>query len=197
MTSRWPRLVLAALTLNAALLAGALTAPLVAVGCSCVAPQPGAPIFSGDEGAVLVGTVGADDGRGVFAFHVERWFRGGTDAVVRMESANQSMCGVDLKPGQHLILTAFLADGRLSPSICSPHAGVESGEGQAMLTAALGTFGPGIVPGEPPPGVADDALGIDLALVAIVTVVGLLALVVVGVVVSAIGRREQPDMPRQ
>jgi hypothetical protein len=201
MTRRLPRLVLAAFTLNAALLAGALAAPSLVVGCSCAAPMPGAPIFSGDEPAVLVGHVGADDGRGVFAFTVERWFKGGDAAVVQFQSSTITFedgrsvidtCGLGVKPGQHLILAGGFSNGKLSAVICRPHASVNSGEGQAMLVAAINTFGEGIVPGEPPPEVLDDVPAIDLALVATLAVVGLLAIVAVGVVFSAIGRGERP-----
>jgi len=204
MTRRLPRLVLAALTLNAALLAGALAAPSFVLGCSCAAPEPGAPIFSGDEEVVLVGRVGADDGRGVFAFAVERWFRGGSDAVVGLLSGTITFadgtsltdtCGIQIKPGEHLILSAWVNEGKLAGSACSPHANVDSRDGQAMLAAAVDTFGAGVVPGEPPPEVADETPAVDLALVAIVAVVGLLAMVVAGVVLSVIGRRERPGQP--
>ena len=169
------------------------------LGCSCAA-QDG-PIFDGDEAVVLVGRVGADDGRGVFDFAVERWFRGGSDAVVRLQSATTKFadgtvtlntCGLNFESGQHLILVASGHQGVLAGSICSPSADVDSRQGQAMFAAAVTAFGPGIVPGEPPPEVSDDAPTIDLVTIAIVAVVGLLVLVVVGVVVSAVGRREPP-----
>ena len=201
MTRRLPRLLLAALMLNGALLAGALAAPSYVLGCSCAAPEPGAPRLRGDEGIVAVGVVGGADGSGNYAFTVERLFKGEVAPVAKLASARQvfadgseafNTCGRDHTPGQHVIIAGGIGDGVISSSICSPYETINSGPGQALLDEALELFGPGQVPGEPPPEVADAAPAIDLATIAIAAVLGLMALIVVGVVVASISRRERP-----
>jgi hypothetical protein len=161
-------------------------------------------MFDGQEDAVLVGRVGADDGSGVYPFAVERWFKGGDASNVRLASGTLrqadgsffgNSCGVDLNPGSHLVLVAYRSEGVLTPSACSPLATVETAEGQAMLAAAARTFGPGLVPGEPPP--ADDGGNppLDLALISIVAVTLILVVVMVAIAL-AVGRREPPAQPQ-
>jgi hypothetical protein len=198
-------LVVAAAILNSALLAGALAAPAITVACSCAGPPLGAPIFDGQEDAVLVGRVGADDGSGVYSFVVERWFKGGQAASVRLASGTLrqadgtfagNSCGVDLNPGAHLVVAAYRSDGLLTPSACSPLATVETGDGQAMLAAAARTFGPGLIPGGPPPTAPERNPPIDLALISIVGVVLVLVIVIVAIAL-AVGRREPPAAPER
>lgn len=197
MPRQLPRLVLAALTLNAALLAGALAAPSLVLGCSCAEPEPGAARFRGDEGVVVVGVVGASDGLGNYAFTVERLFRGDVPPVATLGSARQvfadgteawNSCGRDHTPGLHVILAGGFEDGVINAGICSPYETINSAEGQALLEEALELFGPGQVPGEPVPSGEAGAAGVDLATIAIAVVLGLLAIIVASVVVASIGR---------
>lgn len=205
MARRLPRLVLAALTLNATLLAAAFAAPSATFACVCVAPAAGQPIFDGSEQAVLVGRVGRTDPTGKQEFAVDRWFKGGAAGSVKLHTGTEihpggitssSSCGINVPEGAHIILAAAPGAGFLSAGACSPWADLATAEGQAMLAAAVNTFGVGLVPGEPPPEAADNAPAIDLASVAILAVVGLVAIVAAGVVISAVGRRERPAAPK-
>jgi hypothetical protein len=198
LAARAVRLLAVTGVLNAALVAGALAVPRVAVACSCLQPQPGAPIFDGQEGAVLAGRVGPEAAGGRFNFAVERWFKGGTEATVLLQSGTTTFadgqtvtntCGLTLVPGSHLVLAAAIGDGFLEPGSCSPHATVESAQGQRMIAAAEQAFGPGVLPGQPPPTGPAASPAIDLGLVAIVAVLGVFVLVV-AVMVVAFGRRD-------
>ena len=205
MTRRLPRLVFAGLTLNAALLAGTLAAPTATFACMCVAPPLGAPIFDGSEEAVLVGRVGPTDPTGKQAFAVDRWFKGGDAGSVKLHTgtdihpggiSSSSSCGITVSEGVRIVVAATPGAGFLSVHACSTWADVATQEGQAMLAAAVNTFGEGLVPGEPPPEVVDDAPAVDLASMAILAVVGLVAIAVAGVVIAAVGRRERPTAPK-
>ncbi len=194
---RGVRLLAVAGVLNVALVAGALAAPRLTLACSCMAPEPGAPIFDGNEGAVLVGRVGPEAAGGRFSFAVERWFKGGAGATVLLQSATTTFadgqtvintCGLNLVPGSHLVLAAAIGEGFLEPGSCSPHATVESAEGQQLIAAAEQTFGGGVLVGQPPPTDPAASPAIDMGLVAIVAVLGVLGTVVIAMVV-AFGRR--------
>ncbi len=177
-----------------------LAMPQLAVACSCAAPLPGVADFDGPDQAVVVGQVGAEVGGGLFAFAVERWFHGGTEPTIRMRSATERLpdgsfvtntCGVELVPGTRLVVAAHRADDVVTPSACSPHAEVESMEGQQMLAGAAARFGPGIVPNETSP---PDEAPLDLATIAIALVLGTVGLVVAVAVVGVLrrGPREGP-----
>lgn len=169
------------------------------VACSCVASEPGAPIFSGDEQAVVMGRVMNGDGSGIYPFAVERWFKGGVAAIVQLASDSQrlpdgsfmtSSCGVKLTPGAHLILTAWLSDGVYAPSACGLLADVDSPEGQRLVSAAVAAFAQGEIPGgpssEPAPG-----FSFDPALIAILIVIGLVVAVMFGAVALLVRRRRR------
>lgn len=200
--SRLLRVAVAVVLLVGALSLRSVALPSLTFACSCI----GAPAFTGEEDAVLVGTVGPRDARGVFAFAVERWFRGGSDPVVGMLGAEQPMpdgtvafntCGVDLHVGQHLILAAFRSDLTLTPSSCSPHTTVESPEGQALLAAAVGAFGNGVIPvAEPDPGRAHGGPTVDLALIAILGVLAAVVIVLFVVLLFIFRRRDPPAAPQ-
>ena len=195
MCRRLPRMLLAALTLNAALLMAAFSAPSVSFACSCRAPEPGAPRLSGNEEVVLMGFVGDANDLESYAFTVERVFKGevapvaklGTGAEVLADgTVAMSSCGRGHTPGQHVVLASGIGDrGVISAAACSPYETVESPEGQALLREAVALFGPGHVPGNSLP--ADEAPRMDFATIAILGVLGLLALVV-GVIVASIAR---------
>ena len=203
--TRFLRLGLTAMTLAGVLTVGRIALPGQAFACSCAAPPLGAPIFTGAEEAVLVGTVGPADPNLVHAFAVERWFRGGDAAVVGMLGAEQrfpdgttayNTCGLDLEAGQRLVLSAGRVEGNLMPGLCSPSAQVGSPEGQAMLAAAIRTFGEGTVPGTsgPAPPSAPEGPTIDLALIAMLGVLAAVVIVVFAVVLS-FGRRDRAERP--
>ena len=175
-----------------------LALPSNAFACLCAMP-PNANAFTGQEDAVLLGTVGAPEARGLFAFHVERWFKGGSDAIVPMHSAMQPVgngpvsfntCGLDLQVGQRLILAASRDDLSLSPSACSPHADANSPEGGALIAAATQAFGAGLAPGELA-GPGPTGGGFDLVLIAVVLVA--VAVVAIGVVVGLSFLRREPN----
>jgi hypothetical protein len=196
---RLGHLFLLALTLNAALLAAALSVPAIAVACSCAAPDPGAPRLNGDEGLV-VGVVGAADGRGHYDFTVERSFNTEIGAVAKLGTGRQvfangteafNTCGRDHTPGQHVILVGGVEGDVINSSICSPYETVNSPAGQALLREAIALFGPGVVPGGPIPN-AEPGAGNNLATIASVAVLGLLTLIVAGVVIAAVGRQPEP-----
>jgi len=200
MVRRLGHLLLFAIAINGALVAGRLSAPSVAVACSCIAPEPGAPRLRGDEAVVVVGVVGAPDGVGNYAFTVERLFKGGVAPVAKIASGRQvfadgteawNSCGRDHTPGRHVVLAGGIGDGVINASSCSPYESINSAEGQALLAEAEALFGPGQVPGEPIP-TSEPGARVDLATIAIVAVVGLLAIVAIGIVISAVGRRESP-----
>lgn len=180
---RRTRTLAAAILCVVAVAAGRAAAPPSAFACTCMSIDQANP-FTGEEGAVLVGRVGADDGTGVFAFTVERWFKGGAEPVVGLASGTRrhadgtwsmNTCGLALTPGQALILGAHREGAILSASSCSPHGDPSSGLGQALLAAARRTFGDGVAPGgtTAPP----DNQGIDIAAIALGTVGGVLLLV--------------------
>lgn len=131
-------------------LARAATPDCVAA-CSCAGP----PRLDGNEQAVLLGTVGADDGAGRYTFAVERWFVGGNEPVVTLQSGTSrqadgtfvvNTCGLSFVSGEHLILSASREGVVLTPGSCSPHAQVDSAEGQQLLAETVAVFGPGTVP---------------------------------------------------
>jgi hypothetical protein len=205
--NRLLRVALATALFVGALSLTQLSLPDLTVACSCAAPQPGAPVFTGEEGAVLIGTVGPGDGRGTYAFVVERWFHGGDAASVRLQSATETLpdgstavnsCGLTFEVGERLILAAGWMDARtLRPSACSPHAVVGSPDGQPLVAEAVRAFGEGVAPG-PPPGTDPGAGGRpDLGLVAIALVTFVVGLTAAAAVLGFARRREKaaPEPP--
>ena len=193
------RILVVAILLGGVLSVGRLALPGAAFACMC-AELPNIGTYDGVDEGVMVGRVGDDNRSGQFPMTVERWFHGGDAAVVLLDSGTRRMpdgsfssssCGVQLNAGMHLVLAAPRAVDRFAPNTCTPLASVESPEGQAMLADAVGRFGPGLVPGDPP--AVDEPLD-----VAFIAVVGALAVVlaIVGAVVLAAGRRE-PTETRQ
>jgi hypothetical protein len=199
--SRLLRVALATVFLVGALSATRLSLPGQMVACSCMPTNEAGP-FTGEEDAVLIGTVGASDGRGVYEFTVERWFHGGDEAVVALQSSTQVLadgtttidtCGLSFEPGQRLIFAATRSGATLSPNSCAPYAAAASVEGQQLAAAAVVTFGEGTLPGSPPKQAADPS--VDLALIAILVSFGIVIAVVLGVVVLAFGRRDKTETP--
>lgn len=171
--------------------------------CSCIAPPNGAPAFTGAEGAVVIGTVGPPDGRGIYTFAVERWFHGGSAANVRLQSSTEvfpdgsvaeNTCGLRFEVGERLILAAGWMDATtLRPSACSPHALVASAEGQELISDAVGQFGEGATPGaspDPGPGAPPNP-NPDLGLVAIALVTFVVGLTAAAALLAFARRREQ------
>ena len=182
--TRLTRVALVATIALACLWAGKLAAPEAALACSCVATDPNAP-FDGSEDAVLLGKVGAHVVAGRFAFAVERWFKGEGGGSVQLQSATVPMggnefsyntCGLDLQAGSRLIVAAHNAGGWLEPSACSPHADANTQEGRDLIAAAARAFGPGFIPGAPPPEPANDLGTIAMGAAATATFVIVLLL---------------------
>lgn len=162
---RLVRGLLVASTLVGTLAFTALVAPGQALACSCVQRDEN-QIFTGSEDVVVMGTVGPDQGNGVYAFAVERWFHGGEDTVipvvsgvVRFPGGGQSMntCGIELLPGQRWIFAAFKGDGGYTPNVCAANARLETEYAQRVMAAAVAIFGPAKVPAQPsaPPAPVD------------------------------------------
>lgn len=203
--NRLLRVALATVLLVGASSASHLSLPGVTFACSCLAPEPGAPVFTGDE-AVLIGTVGPGDGRGTYAFAVERWFQGGNAASVRLQSQMETFpdgqtvintCGLTFEVGERLILAAGWMDATtLVPDSCSPHALVASPEGQQLVAAAVRTFGEGTTPGAPPDTDPGADAGPDLGLVAIALVTFIVGLTGVAGALAFARRREPPSPDR-
>jgi hypothetical protein len=188
-------IVAAGLALGAIWLAQ-LAAPQLVGACSCMPAEPDAPIFNGQEAAVFVGTAGGEDARGRVAFAIERWYRGGSEPIVLVQSAREVLadgtsmintCGLTFEPGVRMIMVAGWSDGVLVPGSCSPHARVDTAEGQRLVLAAVDAFGEGTPPGEPAPDIApDDPQSFDLSTVALLLVGAAVVVSVAGVLVVAL-----------
>ena len=192
------RLAAAIVFLVATLSAHRLALPTSVFACSCAAPNPGAPAFTGEEQAVFIGTAGQPRPDGTYRFAVERWFVGGDAMEVNVSSEREPMpdggvvintCGLHFEVGDRLIMAAGFADGTYMPGLCSPHAVVASDEGGRLIAAAEAQFGGGFVPnGQPRPSAGDAAFGIDIAGVAL-GAIGIIVLLALLVVVYAISHR--------
>ncbi len=195
--SRLLRIAFAIAFLVASLSAHRLAFPGGTFACSCVAPEPGAPVFSGEEQAVFIGTAGQPQPDGTYVFAVQRWFVGGDAMEVKVTSEREPMpdgamvintCGLHFEVGDQLIMATGFADGVYRPDLCSPHAVMNSDEGARLLEAARAKFGDGAPPGARPSGVTDGASGFDLATAALIGV-GLIVLIALFVVGYAATRR--------
>jgi hypothetical protein len=136
---------------------GFLAAPPCTVACSCMPPEPLAAYARDDGAAIFVGRAGAQVGDAV-AFEIERWYWGaGAAPVVAVVPGDGAMCGLSVKPGDHMLLVASRGeDGRFTPSNCLPFGVIGTPEGTRLLAEANATFGggtppgPTVVPTEPP-----------------------------------------------
>ena len=196
--TRLGRIILAVVLLVGVIATSRLALPGAAVACSCAAPGPGAPAFSGEEEAVFIGTAGRPQPDGTFRFAVERWFKGGNAREVDVASEKQvfadgstaiNTCGLHFEVGDRMILAASVAGAAYVPGTCSPHAAVASDEGQRLLNAAVAAFGQGSPPGapqEPPMPDDPDLAGFAIGLVGI-------AVLVILISAAAAARRRRED----
>jgi hypothetical protein len=155
-----PRLLLAALTLNGALLAGALAAPRVTFACSCD-PTSNDDIgrFKGEPGVVVfVGTVRSVSppeeslGRFLGELEVELVFKGDIpSSLMPVVGGRGGDCTLRLVPGQDMIAAALFDGIRITPALCMPFADPDSRRGEALIAAAEQAYGPGVPPPEGPP----------------------------------------------
>lgn len=195
------RSVLLAAALFSVIAVGSLADPRCASACSCAGETPIGD-FDGPDEVVVVGRVGADDGSGLFTFHVERWFHGGDAATIQLASGSQRIggdqwvvntCGVELRTGDHLVVAMGRSEDGYLPSACAPHAIVESPQGARLIADAERAFGPGRSPtGDPVVPDVAPAAGVPLLLVAgVVLVVLLLGFAAV----AAVRREDQAGPP--
>ena len=167
---------------------GVGAAPPCVFACSCATPPSLREAVDEWGSAVFVGRAVARTGETV-SFAVERWYAGpGPAPVVQLQAGDGAMCGVDVQPGDYLMLSATRDEsGRFTPSICSPYARVGSPEASKLVAEAEGTFGAGQTfgggpaPGETPaavpgwgPLVAIGAAGVTIGGLAIAAIVLLL-----------------------
>lgn len=158
-----------------------LAAPDCAYACSCIQPRPIAEYASEPDTLILSGTVTAlgQDLRG--SFRVERWFKGSSDvAEIPIQGGNGGGCGLGLSVGQQLVMVAYVSEGVLQPSICSPSGDLSTPEGQQLQAETVAAFGEGTAPGgaETPAGGTPRDGGIPgIALLGGAVVVGLIAIV--------------------
>ena len=198
--NRLLRVLMASALLVGAASTSRLAMPGAAFACTCF----GEPALTGDEGAVLTGTVGPGDGRGTFAFAVERWFHGGHAASVRLQSSTEVLpdgsiaentCGLRFTVGERLILASeWMNATTLRPSACTPHALLASPEGQQLQAEAAREFGAGATPGPSPGADQGDGAGPDLGLVAIALVTFVVGLTAAAAVLAFSRRREQASV---
>ena len=130
------------------LLLPTVTAPQIALACSCM-PQTVADLPAGTT--VIVGTIGARlaERRPIL---VERWFSGANPEPTlvagfdEMTANGGSSCSISVTTGE----TLFLAFDRASlVSSCTMHARVDTEYGRELVTAATARYGSGVAP--PPP----------------------------------------------
>jgi hypothetical protein len=196
------RVALAILLALGSVWAAQLSAPALVRACTCAAPDPAAPVFTGQEQAVFIGTAGMPRDDGTYEFTIERWFVGGNVAranvmservVFQDGSTTINTCGLHFEVGDRLIMSATMDGTTLVPGLCSPHAVVNSEEGQRLLNAAVATFGQGSSPGQPgEPGQPEPGVDpvLDLPTFALLV---LAVVLVVGLIVVVNARRERQD----
>jgi hypothetical protein len=168
--------------------AGSLAAPTCAYACSCIPPEDIADYRGQPHVVILAGTVATiePDQRGTFA--VERWFQGGTAAVVPIRGGQGADCGLPLSAGQRLIFVGYVEDGVIKAGICSPSGDLSTPEGQALARDAAAAFGGGVEPAGAPPSESDAP--------SIVLIAGGIAAVLVVASVVAFSRRERLEAPQ-
>ena len=150
MLRRSARLGLAAVILNAALVASALTAPRLVFGCSC-APTD-LRDYVGDPGYVIVsgGVTGIrpNNASGQQAtFFVDHVFQGILPGPqLQILGGGGGDCSIQLTEGMQFIGVATVVDQQfLSPFLCSPFGDLRDADGQALLAELRVIF-----PGDPP-----------------------------------------------
>ncbi|MEX2011063.1 MAG: hypothetical protein WEF51_02375 [Chloroflexota bacterium] len=178
------------------LLLAAFAAPPPMRACSCIQPEPMAAYRGDPLKLVFVGTITASGPAGV-EVAVERWFQGASAAVVRlageMFGEQSAGCQTPLPPvGSRWIYVAFIANPGEQPQVnlCTPHARLDTPEGQSMTNDALAAFGSGAPPVGPPEDPEVEAMPAWLGPAAAVGMAVVLGLVVFGAVV-AVGRRRR------
>jgi hypothetical protein len=183
-------------------------APVAA--CSCAMPGPLAESATADT-AIFSGTAGLRQERGV-PVEVERWFWGRGAAPVVWLAAGSfgdgASCGTqEPLPGSRWIWQTWLPEDGGDPvtGLCSPHAMLDTPEGDAMLEEAIATFSDRAPPIDPPtptpatvvdesPGPTDpDVVSRDVAVIAIGAAVGLASLGLFGGL--ALLARRRPSGP--
>jgi hypothetical protein len=137
-----------------ALLAGGfsvlgMAAPDCAYACSCIQPKPIAEYANDPDTFILTGTVTAVDQQSrQGSFRVDRWFKGSSDiAEIPIRSGDGADCGIPLTVGQELVMVAFVGEGILEPSICSPWGDLSTAEGKQLRDDTLTAYGEGTAPG--------------------------------------------------
>jgi hypothetical protein len=140
------------IALAVAVLAGSfsllgLVAPGCAYACSCIQPQPIGTYVDQPDTMVLTGTVVAMDASQRGTFHVDRWYQGSSEVSdIPIRGGDGANCGIPLTLGQELVMVAFVTEGFLQPSICSPWADLSTPEGQQLRDETIEAFGEGTVP---------------------------------------------------
>jgi len=172
------------IALAVAVLAGSfsllgLAAPGCAYACSCIPPQPIAAYANEPDTLILSGTVTAmgNDLRGIF--RVERWYKGSSDvAEIPVQGGNGADCGLGLAVGQQLVMVAYVTEGVLHPSICSPSGDLSTPEGQQLQAETIAAYGEGTAPGgtetpdgDPPGGIPGIVLAGGALVVAVIAIV--------------------------
>lgn len=182
------------LTLVIGLALGALAMPTAVAACSCVGPdtiidtagrEPGSAVFTATAGP----RVGDD-----IPVSVTRWLAGlaPVGAVVLKGSPPGDMCGSTTPPpgGEYLFVTYQSETARFTINGCSVQADIATPEGQALLTRAIGRFGPGVAPDPDPPPNATSAIDVASIAAGVLGALGPLVLVVafgVGLVLGVVG----------
>ena len=186
-------LLTAVLPLVLLLVAFAAPAPIRA--CSCIQPEPMAAYRGDPLKLVFVGTIATAGPAGV-EVTVERWFQGASAAVVRfageMFGPESAGCQTPLPPvGSRWIYVAFIANPGEQPQVnlCTPHARLDTPEGQTMTNEALAAFGSGAPPVGEPAGPAVEPTPTWLGPAAAVGLAILLGLLVFGGIAVASRRR--------
>jgi len=174
----------------------ALGAPAPCVACSCVAPVSLAEAAARSPGlAVFVGKVVAmeDDGMtggGVATVAVDGRFRGPLlPAVIHARYGGGGDCTIGMAVGERRLITARLDErGTWFPVLCDPQGVLGTPEGDALLAAAIRTFGPAQTVGEPPP---EPSAGLPVGTIAIAIGLGIIVALATGFVASLLvaGRR--------
>lgn len=177
-------------------LLGAFAAPLPVRACSCMQPEPMAAYRGDPLKLVFVGTIASAGPAGV-EVAVERWFQGASAAIVRFASEmfgdQSAACQTPLPPvGSRWIYVAYIGNPGEQPQVnlCTPHARMDTPEGEAMATEALAAFGSGAPPVGPPAGPEVEPTPPLLGPAVALGGAALLGLIVFGAVV-AVGRRRR------
>jgi hypothetical protein len=136
-------LVLAALVLVAA-------APIPCLACSCIQSTIADWIGKPDV-VIFTGTAGPQVGDEVPVI-VSRWYQGpGGSPILMTPVGDGASCGTQLTPGPWIV-TANIdpQTGKVIPSLCLPHASLDTADGQQMLDTVVTTLGKGNEPSASP-----------------------------------------------